>query len=142
MTVFLVFFFVFRFLFHRDGDVAIFVEVYVEIVFCHTGGGYFYGKDFISLLGLPYFGTVSTDREGGIFDYMRTGFLMADYSRPFGKAFALGAQAGAYYAAPGTLTLADGTRTPAKAALSYTFGVYIRANLSFLLKKFGKRQQP
>ena len=52
-------------------------------------GGYFYGKDFISLLGLPYFGTVSTDREGGIFDYMRTGFLMADYSRPFGKAFAL-----------------------------------------------------
>lgn len=105
-------------------------------------GGYFYGKDFISLLGLPYFGTVSTDREGSIFDYMRTGFLMADYSRPFGKAFALGAQAGAYYAAPGTLTLADGTRTPAKAALSYTFGVYIRANLSFLLKKFGKKQQP
>lgn len=102
-------------------------------------GGFFYGKDFISLLGLPYFGTVSTDHEGGVFDYMRTGFLTADYSRPFGRAFALGAQASAYYVAPGTLTAADGTRSRVKAAMSYSFGVYIRANVSFLLKKFGRK---
>ena len=102
-------------------------------------GGYFYGKDFISLLGLPYFGTVSTDHEEGIFECMRTGFLTADYSRPFGRAFALGAQASLYYSAPGTLTDGDGTRSHVEPAVSYVFGVYFRANLEFLIKRFGKK---
>lgn len=101
-------------------------------------GGYFYGKDFISLLGLPYFGTVSTKHAGGVFDYMHTGFLTADYSRSFGRVFSMGAQVSLYYSAPGAMTL-NGVRTHEEAAASYSFGIFFRTNLDFLLKRFREK---
>ena len=99
--------------------------------------GYFYGKDFISLFGLPYFGTASTLHTGAVYDHMHTALLSVDYSREFKKRFAIGAQFNLYYSLPGTLTQADGTHTEEKGMANYSFGVYFRANLSFLLKKFG-----
>ncbi len=101
-----------------------------------VNGGYFYGKDFISLLGLPFFGTVSTKSDGGVYGHMHTPFISASFSRNFGKSFAFGAQASLFYSVPGTLTLADGTTTASKAEASYSFGMYFRANMDFLLKKF------
>lgn len=101
--------------------------------------GYFYGKDFISLFGLPYFGTASTTHPGAVFDHMHTAYFSADYSREFKKMFAVGAQFSLYYSLPGTLTYTDGSRTEEDGVANYSFGVYFRANLSFLIKKFGKK---
>ena len=98
--------------------------------------GYFYGNDFISLFGLPFFGTISTKHVKGLFGRMHTAFFTADYSRQFGRIFSLGVQASLYHSQPGTLTLTDGTQTDEKASTSYTFGIYLRVNLDFLLKKF------
>lgn len=98
-------------------------------------GGYFYGKDFISLFGLPFFGTVSTKFDGAVFDCMHTAYLSADYSHRFGNVFTLGAQASLYLSAPGSMT-ADGVQASVGVSTSYSFGIFFRTDLDFLVKRF------
>ena len=47
MTFFLVFVFVFDFLLHRNDQIVFFIEMDVEVFFCHTGGSHFYGVTVI-----------------------------------------------------------------------------------------------
>ena len=98
--------------------------------------GYFRGKDFMSLLGLSYFGTVSTRYPGATLDTMNTLYLSANYSREFSRMFAIGAQCSLYYVAPGVLTFPGGATRERQHTLNYSFGLYLRANLDFLLKQF------
>ncbi|MBQ8673055.1 MAG: hypothetical protein IJ511_03245 [Bacteroides sp.] len=102
----------------------------------HLQAGYFVGRHFISLLGLPYFGSVSTKHEGALFDsHPQTWHFAFDYTRTFGKHYAFGAKAEAFLANPGPMTLPDGTLQPTGNNLNFSFGVYLRLNPSFLLKK-------
>lgn len=99
-------------------------------------GGYFYGKDFISLYGIPFFGTVSMSREGATFDVMRTWCASIEYSRTFKQNYSMGAKADLYYTCPGTMRLPDGTQMAGKSGTSFLAGIYFRAHLDFrLLKK-------
>lgn len=97
--------------------------------------GYLFCKDFISLLGSPYFGAVSFCDKGGVFSVMRTWFLSAEYSRVFKKHFAAGVKVNLYYSCPGTLTYPNGEKTNPGNAASFSFGVHFRANLRFLLSR-------
>ena len=97
---------------------------------------YFIAKDFISLLGIPFFGAVSTKNEGAYYDDPQTYFLSVEYSRSFGKHYALGAKADVYQSIPGTMTKADGEMINPGSSTSFSFGVFLRVNPSFLIKKF------
>lgn len=93
--------------------------------------GYFYGKDFISMYGMPYFGTVSTKTPGATYNGMSTVFGSAEYTRSFGKNFRLGIFADVYEAFPGEMTLPDGIKQSSKSLTAFSFGAYFKVNLDF-----------
>lgn len=99
-------------------------------------GGYWICKDFISLFGIPYFGAVSIKEPGATYSDPQTCFFSVEYSRTFGKHYAFGAKADVYYSIPGTMTMPSGELTNPGNATSFSAGVFLRVNPSFLLKKF------
>ena len=119
-----------------DKGVGLYAAAYTDLKDIRVKGGYFMSKDFISLLGIPYFGSVSTKEEGAFYNDPQTLFLSVEYSRSFGKHYALGAKADIYQYLPGTMTKADGEVIKPGSATSFSFGVYLRVNPSFLIKKF------
>ena len=99
--------------------------------------GYFRANQFITLLGSPYFGAVSTKHDGACYpDHPQTAHLALDYSRTFGKHYALGAKVETFCNAPGRMRLADGTMQNTTTTFNTSFGIYLRINPSFLLKQF------
>ena len=105
--------------------------------------GFFSAKDFCSLYGSQYFGTLSTKRAGGRFDGMNTGLISLEYSRTFANAYTIGANLKAYIYKTGSLALpADDTHPepytiPREFRTPFSFGVYFRCSPSFVLKRFG-----
>jgi hypothetical protein len=109
--------------------------------------GLFAAKNFCSLYGSQYFGTLSTKYEGARFSSMITGVIGVEYSRTFAKAYTVGANVKAYINRTGELhhpadevnsqlyTSSSEFRTP------FSFGVYFRCSPSFVLKRFNKKQQ-
>ena len=103
----------------------------------HVRADYFHSSRFISMLGSPYFGSVSTKHEGGKFEgHPQTLHLALDYSRTFGKYYSFGAKVETYYVMPGDLTMAEGEIKAGSSSFNTSFGVYFRISPSFLLKKF------
>lgn len=88
--------------------------------------GYWKGKDFISLFGIPYYGAVSTVEERHIYNDPSTVYIGLEYSRTFGKGYILGVDVDFYK--PKALDLESKT--------AFSAGVYLRVNPSFLLKKY------
>ena len=105
--------------------------------------GFFSAKDFCSLYGSQYFGTLSTKRAGGRFDGMNTGLISVEYSRTFANAYTIGANLQAYIYKTGSLALpADDTHPepytiPGEFRTPFSFGVYFRCSPSFVLKRCG-----
>lgn len=105
--------------------------------------GFFSAKDFCSLYGSQYFGTLSTKRAGGRFDGMNTGLISLEYSRTFANAYTIGANLKGYIYKTGSLALpADDTHPepytiPGEFRTPFSFGVYFRCSPSFVLKRFG-----
>ena len=105
--------------------------------------GFFSAKDFCSLYGSQYFGTLSTKHAGGRFSSMNTALIGIEYSRTFAQAYTIGAHLKAYLCKTGSLTLpADDSHTepytiPGEFRTPFSFGVYFRCSPSFVLKRFG-----
>lgn len=99
--------------------------------------GAFVCNKFISLLGSPYFGAVSTRHEGGYYDGNPfTGFLTAEYSRTFARLYSFGLKGELFYNVPGHLVHEDESARQEKTeGLGISLGAYFRLNLSVLLKK-------
>lgn len=101
-------------------------------------GGYFLCKDFISLFGIPFFGSVSTSEENAVYGVMRTAFASIEYSRQFKKYCAMGVKADLYYSRPDALTYPDGRKETSAAMTNFAAGAYFRLNLDILLWKHKK----
>lgn len=93
--------------------------------------GYFHGRKFISMYGLPYFGCVSMKNEGSTYDGMTTVFGSVEYRRQVAKGFALGVWGDIYETHPGKMTAPDGTVGGAGSATNFAFGAYFRADFDF-----------
>lgn len=123
---------------------AIWVKASVDFIRdLRVTAGFFSAKDFCSLYGSQYFGTLSTKRAGGRFDGMNTGLISVEYSRTFANAYTIGANLKAYIYKTGSLALpADDTHPepytiPGEFRTPFSFGVYFRCSPSFVLKRFG-----
>ena len=101
----------------------------------YTEGGYFIGKDFNSLMGIPYYGSLSLKEEGLYYDRPQTFFFSIDYARKFAKRYAFGVKADVYYFSPRGAFRAEGPQ-PVSNNTSFSFGVFFRANPRFLIKQF------
>ena len=98
--------------------------------------GYFAGKNFISLFGIPYYSTLSLRNQGARYDGIQSLYGSVEYSRVFAKHYVLGAKVDGYYVMPGNMTNATGAIEPHTDGLNFSFGVYFRVNPHFLIKKF------
>lgn len=91
---------------------------------------------FISMFGSPFYGAVSTFEEGLTFDNPSQLYLGLEYSRELAKGFSLGVDVDIYEHLPAVLrgTELDGRKSSAQT--SFSAGIYLRINPSFLIKKF------
>lgn len=109
--------------------------------------GYWKCDDFFTIEGNPFFGCLSTFDPGKVFRNPSMIYGKLEYTRKFGKCFALGAELSVYHhfsSESETYRLVDENfvdPTPGfeKAATSIGFGVCLKVNPSFLLKKFKQR---
>lgn len=88
--------------------------------------GYWKGNDFISLFGIPYYGVVSTTEEGRVYSNPSTIYAGFEYTRTFGKGYALGVDVDFFK--PKVSDVKQNT--------AFSAGIYLRINPSFLLKKY------
>lgn len=86
-------------------------------------GGYWKGKDFISLFGIPYYGVASTVNPEQVYKNPSTLYAGWEYTYTFGKSYAIGADMDFY-------------KSNATDKTTFSIGVYLRINPSFLLKKY------
>lgn len=102
--------------------------------------GAFNCHQFITLLGSPYFGSVSTRYKDGYYDGNPfTGFLSVEYLNTYAKLYSFGLKGEVYYNAPGNLVHEDEeARNKKTDGLGLTMGAYFRLNLSLLLKKLAR----
>lgn len=119
-----------------DSGVGLYAKAAMTLGDFRVKGGYWACKDYISLLGIPYLGAVSTKKEGAFYNDAQTAFASVEYMRRFGKHYAFGAKVDVYYSMPGTMTDKGGQMIHAAPTTNFSFGVYLRANPSFLIKKF------
>lgn len=74
---------------YRKG-IGVYSSAFVDLGNFRVKMGHWICNDFITMFGIPYFGTVSTKKEGITYDKPQTLFCSIEYSRMFGKHYALG----------------------------------------------------
>lgn len=92
--------------------------------------------DFISMFGSPFFGAVSMKREGATFDSPSMVYLGVEYSRTFAKHYSIGIDLDVYQSLSTTLIHPTEGLSSVGSSTSFSAGVYLRINPSFLIKKF------
>lgn len=107
----------------------------VDIGSFRVKGGHWHCRDFVTLFGNPFFGSVSTAKENFYFEKPGMVYLGGEYFKSLGKGYSLGVDMDIYQHLPVTVNTAEGSHKQ-ESALSFSFGVYFRINPSFLIKKF------
>ena len=90
----------------------------------------------MTLYGSPFFNTLSLKVDGGRFTRMHTAYWSVEYVRRFGRDYAFGAKANGFVTNAGRLLLKNGESEPAALRHAFSFGVFLRAQPRFLLKRF------
>lgn len=97
---------------------------------------YFAGHNFISMLGLPFYGAVSTKKEGVTYRNPQLVYFGLEYSRSFGKGYALGIDVDVYQRLAGSAADPEKGMYREGGSTSFSFGISFRIHPSFLIKKF------
>ncbi len=107
-----------------DSGVAFHAEGNMHMLDCLSLTlGYFHApKDFVTLLGSPFFSTISIRDGGKRFDGRQTGYFHVDYHRTFAEHYTLGALLETYK-----------VHSKGLDESSFAFGLYLRVNPSWKL---------
>ncbi len=120
-----------------DNGYGNYINLTADISNFRLKASYWECYDFISMFGSPFYGSVSTSKPGMTFDQPQMVYFGAEYARTFGKGFAIGIDVDVYYRLPCSVyDPTDGWQPAGAATTSFSAGIYLRANPSFLLKKF------
>ena len=115
---------------------GIYSSVSVTIKDFHIKSTYWKCHDFISIEGDPLFGALSMSVQDAYFMHPEMYSIGGAYTHTFAKGYTLGVDFDLHLRPPSRINdPASGIyRVPSKTM--YTFGVYLRANPSFLIKSF------
>ncbi|OUO51550.1 hypothetical protein B5F77_10260 [Parabacteroides sp. An277] len=105
-----------------DMGAGFYLRTYADLRDFRVKAAYWMCRDFVSVLGSPFYGALSLSDEGRTFDSPQMVTLGAEWSRTLGHGFSIGADIDVYI--------------HLKNATSFSAGVYLRVNPTFLLKKF------
>lgn len=97
---------------------------------------YWKPSDFISILGLPYYGSVSTKTANTLFDNPELLAFNAEYTCSFGTATTLGIGVNIYHRMPDRMFTPEAGWVGIPSETGFTAGIALRVTPSFLLKKF------
>ncbi|MCR5821013.1 MAG: hypothetical protein K6F94_08740 [Bacteroidaceae bacterium] len=107
-------------------------------------GSLLYGKDFVSLYGVPFFNTLSQKPGGGRFQSTLAPHVGIEWHRAFAKDYQLGVKIDAYPVRSGKFTYSEADPStnamrqvvlPAAFDNNFSFGVYFRCTPRFILRK-------
>lgn len=118
-----------------DSGTGLYFRAYADLKDFRVKAGYWRCKDFVSLLGSPFYGALSFKDEGTLFHSPQMATLGLEYARSLGHGFSIGADVDIYCHLKGNKTTAEGEYLPTSSATSFSAGVYLRINPSFLLWK-------
>ena len=119
-----------------DSGYGVYARAAVDIRDFRVKASYWRCDDFISLFGSPFYGAVSMVEEGAVFRRPRMVHLGAEYSRRFARGFSIGVEVDVYQHLSADWRDASGAWSSAGSATSFSAGVYMRVNPSFLLRRF------
>lgn len=121
---------------HNKGN-GFYVRASADIYDFRVKTSYWNSHRFISMFGSPFYGAVSTAREGVTYDGQSLVYLGFEYSRSFGKGFSMGVDVDIFQHLPVNMYEPgkEGTSISGRAT-SFSAGVYLRVNPSFLIKSF------
>lgn len=105
-----------------DTGAGFYLRTYADLRDFRVEAAYGICRDFVSVLGSPFYGALSLQDEGRAFDSPQLVVLGAEWSRSLGHGFSIGADVDVYF--------------HLKNATSFSAGIYLRMNPSFLLKQF------
>lgn len=97
---------------------------------------HFVNRDFVSLFGSPFYGAVSLVEQNATFENPDMIYLGVEYSKDFGKGYALGVDLDFFHSMKTTLQHPTEGLIPQSANTSFSCGIYLRINPTILLKQF------
>lgn len=104
-----------------------------------VSAGYSYMKNFISLLGNPYFGTISVPYDGRRFKNPQLGTVRVEYTQRLGAGCMFAMDLRTYFAGKCDCITSEGNTVGQESAIGVIAGAYFRFNPTILLKHFGRR---
>lgn len=117
-----------------DTGTGFYAQASADIYDFRVKTSYWMCNDFISMFGNPFYGAVSTSKEGATYDNPKTVYLGVEYSRTFGKHYSIGIDLDVFQSLPVTLREPEMGNRKIGSATSFSAGVYFRINPSFLIK--------
>lgn len=119
-----------------DKGYGVYAEASADLSDFRVKAAYWRCHRFISLFGSPFYGAVSTSEEGLTLGEPSMLHFGAEYSRKLAKGFSLGIDVDLYAHLPATLHGTEREGQQSDLAISFSAGIYLRVNPSFLIKKF------
>ena len=116
---------------------AVHANAILDLSFMRIRTGYFYGNEFISLFGYPFFGNFSQSTPGLTFPRTSMAYVGLNFNYTFHPGYTLGVNAEMYqhFAATGYINDVARRYDP---STSFAASIYFYLNPSFLLKSFKK----
>lgn len=122
-----------------DKGYALHAEGGVRLKGFSLQGGYLYSHRFVTILGSPYFGSLSALEEGGVYPQAHLVYERAEYTHNFGKVCAVGVNVSLFHRLAGTGSAPDGTAFRSSASTSVLAGIYLRTSFSVLLARLNAK---
>lgn len=119
-----------------DNGYALYTRVSADISDFRVKASYWKCYDFVSMFGNPFYGAVSTCEAGTVFDNPSMAYVGVEYARVLAKGFSLGIDVDVYTHLPVTIQKIGQENIKTSSKTSFSAGIYLRINPSFLIKRF------
>ena len=119
-----------------DDGYGIYGKLSADLWRFNVSAGYWWCKDYITIHGNPLFGAMSISEDGYTLDRPRMLRFHADYSQELAKGFTLGVETDIFNHFACDAYSEELGEVRESNSLSFSFGVYLKIDASFLLKRF------
>lgn len=121
-----------------DQGLGLHAHAAVRLQGFHLEGGYLYSHKFVTLLGSPYFGSISASRTD-VYPKAHLVYEKAEYTHRFGSVCSVGVNLSLYHRLKGTGLDIEGTAFASPTSTSVLAGIYVRTSFSVLLARLSSQ---
>ena len=122
-------------IFNIKRGTGFYAKTAVQIKNFNLSTSFWYNRGYMPIYGSAFYGIMSAKIDGLTYYRPKMFHHTADYVLPLGKGFAFGVNADIYHCLP-VKAYMDNTSSEYGNKISYSIGVYLRINPSFLIKQY------